>query len=76
MGSVLFGNTNHDVRRNAGTIQWNGSSESPTAPTKSSIHTSQNGSSGAKVYLYKSSLLSALTLTASLGLAGAGQGIK
>ena len=39
-----------------------------------SIHTSQNGSSGAKVYLYKSSLLSALTLTARLSLAGAGVG--
>ena len=41
-----------------------------------SIHTSQNGSSGAKVFLYKSSLLSALTLTASLGLAGGGSGTK
>ena len=39
-----------------------------------SIHTSQNGSSGAKVYLYKSSLLSALTLTTRLSLAGAGVG--
>jgi len=39
-----------------------------------SIHTSQNGSSGAKVYLYKSSLLSALTLTAGLSLAGSASG--
>ena len=39
-----------------------------------SIHTSQNGSSGAKVYLYKSSLLSALTLTAGLNLAGSASG--
>ena len=39
-----------------------------------SIHTSQNGSSGSKVSLHKSILLSALTITASLGLAGSGSG--
>ena len=39
-----------------------------------SIHTSQNGSSGSKVSLHKSILLSSLTVTASLGLAGSGSG--
>jgi flagellin len=37
-----------------------------------SIHTSQNGSSGSKVSLHKSILLSALTLTPTLKLAGEG----
>ena len=39
-----------------------------------SIHTSQSGSSGSKVSLHKSILLSALTLTASLSLANQGTG--
>ena len=73
-GVSLFGNTNHDVPTTQ--VRFNGMRQLDIANSthQISIHTSQNGSSGAKVYLYKSSLLSALTLTASLGLAGSGSG--
>ena len=71
-GVSLFANTSHaDVNTQ---VRFNGMNQLSVANGvhQISIHTSQNGSSGAKVYLYKSSLLSALTLTAGLGLAGAG----
>jgi len=73
-GVSLFANTNHD---SPGTqVRFNGMKQLDVENSthQISIHTSQNGSSGAKVYLYKSSLLSALTVTASLGLAGTGDG--
>ena len=72
-GVSLFANNNH---RTNNEVRFNGKDQTNFQDTTHmiSIHTSQNGSSGAKVYLYKSSLLSALTLTASLGLAGSGQG--
>ena len=73
-GVSLFANYNH---RNSSTqVRFNGMDQANFQDTTHmiSIHTSQNGSSGAKVYLYKSSLLSALTLTAGLSLAGAGAG--
>jgi len=73
-GVSLFANYNH---RNSSTqVRFNGMDQVNFQETTHmiSIHTSQNGSSGAKVYLYKSSLLSALTLTARLSLAGAGSG--
>jgi flagellin len=73
-GVSLFANYNH---RNPTTqVRFNGKDQVNSQDTTHmiSIHTSQNGSSGAKVYLYKSSLLSALTLTSGLSLAGAGQG--
>jgi flagellin len=75
-GVSLFANTSHaDVNTQ---VRFNGMEQSKVTNGvhQISIHTSQNGSSGAKVYLYKSSLLSALTLTASLGLAGGGSGTK
>jgi flagellin len=75
-GVSLFANTSH---ANVNTqVRFNGMEQSKVTNGvhQISIHTSQNGSSGAKVYLYKSSLLSALTLTASLGLAGGGSGVK
>jgi flagellin len=71
-GVSLFANYNHvDPSQQ---IQFYGKDQADFQNTTHmvSIHTSQNGSSGAKVYLYKSSLLSALTLTSSLSLAGAG----
>jgi len=73
-GVSLFANTSHaDVNTE---VRFNGMNQLSVANGvhQISIHTSQNGSSGAKVYLYKSSLLSALTLTAGLGLAGTGSG--
>jgi flagellin len=69
-GVSLFANTSHaDVNTQ---VRFNGMNQLSVANGvhQISIHTSQNGSSGAKVYLYKSSLLSALTLTAGLSLAG------
>jgi flagellin len=71
-GVSLFANTSHaDVNTE---VRFNGMNQLSVANGvhQISIHTSQNGSSGAKVYLYKSSLLSALTLTAGVDLAGAG----
>jgi flagellin len=71
-GVSLFANYNHvDPSKQ---VQFNGMDQVDYEDTthQISIHTSQNGSSGAKVYLYKSSLLSALTLTSSLSLAGQG----
>ena len=72
-GVSLFANNNH---RTNNEVRFNGKDQTNFQDTTHmiSIHTSQNGSSGAKVYLYKSSLLSALTLTSRLSLAGAGQG--
>ena len=73
-GVSLFANTSHaDVNTE---VRFNGMNQLSVANGvhQISIHTSQNGSSGAKVYLYKSSLLSALTLTAGLNLAGKGTG--
>ena len=73
-GVSLFANYNHvDPSKQ---VQFNGMNQVDYEDTthQISIHTSQNGSSGAKVYLYKSSLLSALTLTSSLSLAGQGSG--
>jgi flagellin len=73
-GVSLFANTSHaDVNTE---VRFNGMNQLSVANGvhQISIHTSQNGSSGAKVYLYKSSLLSALTLTAELKLAGKGTG--
>ena len=73
-GVSLFANYNH---RNSSTqVRFNGMDQVNFQDTTHmiSIHTSQNGSSGAKVYLYKSSLLSALTLTAGLSLAGSASG--
>ena len=74
-GVSLFANHNHDVATTQ--VRFNGMNQLDVADSthQISIHTSQNGSSGAKVYLYKSSLLSALTVTASLGLAGTGDGV-
>jgi len=73
-GVSLFANHSHAEPNTQ--VRFNGMNQISVANSthQISIHTSQNGSSGAKVYLYKSSLLSALTLTASLGLAGAGSG--
>ena len=73
-GVSLFANTSHAAPNTQ--VRFNGMNQLdvPNGTHQISIHTSQNGSSGAKVYLYKSSLLSALTLTASLGLAGKGTG--
>ena len=73
-GVSLFANTSHADPNTQ--VRFNGMNQLdvPNGTHQISIHTSQNGSSGAKVYLYKSSLLSALTLTAGLSLAGAGQG--
>jgi len=73
-GVSLFANYNH--RDSSTQVRFNGKDQANFQDTTHmiSIHTSQNGSSGAKVYLYKSSLLSALTLTAGLSLAGAGAG--
>ena len=73
-GDSLFANHSHAEPNTQ--VRFNGMRQISVANSthQISIHTSQNGSSGAKVYLYKSSLLSALTLTASLGLAGAGSG--
>jgi flagellin len=73
-GVSLFANYNHTELTTQ--VRFNGMSQIdvPNSTHQISIHTSQNGSSGAKVYLYKSSLLSALTVTASLGLAGSGDG--
>ena len=73
-GVSLFANNNHDVPTTQ--VRFNGMDQLDVTNSthQISIHTSQNGSSGAKVYLYKSSLLSALTVTASLGLAGTGDG--
>ena len=73
-GVSLFANTSHaDVNTQ---VRFNGMNQLSVANGvhQISIHTSQNGSSGVKVYLYKSSLLSALTLTAELKLAGKGTG--
>ena len=73
-GVSLFANHNHvDPSKE---VQFNGMDQANFQDTTHmiSIHTSQNGSSGAKVFLYKSSLLSALTLTSSLSLAGKGTG--
>ena len=73
-GVSLFANHNHmDPSKE---VQFNGMDQVNFQDTTHmiSIHTSQNGSSGAKVFLYKSSLLSALTLTSSLSLAGKGSG--
>ena len=72
-GVSLFANNNH---RTNNEVRFNGKDQTNFQDTTHmiSIHTSQNGSSGAKVYLYKSSLLSALTLTSRLSLAGSGQG--
>jgi flagellin len=73
-GVSLFANHNHvDPSKE---VQFNGMDQANFQDTTHmiSIHTSQNGSSGAKVFLYKSSLLSALTLTSSLSLAGQGSG--
>jgi len=70
-GVSLFANTSHADSNTQ--VRFNGMNQLSVANGvhQISIHTSQNGSSGAKVYLYKSSLLSALTLTAGLSLAGA-----
>ena len=70
-GVSLFANTSHADPNTQ--VRFNGMNQLSVANGvhQISIHTSQNGSSGAKVYLYKSSLLSALTLTAGLSLAGA-----
>ncbi len=73
-GVSLFANYSHASSTTQ--VRFNGMNQLDVANSthQISIHTSQNGSSGAKVFLYKSSLLSALTLTARLSLAGAGVG--
>jgi len=68
-GVSLFANYNETSGAEA---LFNGMDQSGAHDHTISIHTSQNGSSGAKVYLHKSVLLSALTLQMSTSLAGAG----
>ena len=68
-GVSLFANYNETSGAEA---LFNGMDQSGDYDHTISIHTSQNGSSGAKVYLHKSVLLSALTLQMSTSLAGAG----
>jgi flagellin len=67
-GVSLFANHSHSSPSTE--VRFNGMNQLSVANGvhQISIHTSQNGSSGAKVFLYKSSLLSALTLTAGLSI--------
>ena len=73
-GVSLFANHSHIAPTTELRFKGMDQSDVTNGTHEISIHASQNGSSGAKVYLFKSSLLSALTVTASLGLAGTGDG--
>jgi len=70
-GVSLFANHNETSGSEA---LFNGMEQSGDTDHTISIHTSQNGSSGAKVDIHKSVLLSALTVGMTGSLAGSGDG--
>jgi flagellin len=68
-GVSMFANYTSDGSKE---VLYNGMNQSLERDHTVSIYTSENGSSGAKVSLHKSMLLSALTISMTLSLAGSG----
>jgi flagellin len=71
-GVSLF--SNFVSQDNTKEVLFNGMDQNRSMDHTISIHTSQNGSGGAKVSLHKSMLKSALTVSMTLSLAGSGSG--
>jgi flagellin len=71
-GVSLF--ANHVYEKSSEQVLFNGMDQDRERDHTISIHTSQNGSSGAKVSLHKSMLKSALTMRMDLELAGSAKG--
>jgi flagellin len=73
-GVSLF--ANHVYEKSSEQVLFNGMDQDRERDHTISIHTSQNGSSGAKVSIHKSMLKSALTMRMDLELAGSKEGLK